>query len=207
MTTTILKVLGTEYSIKPYGIHMGKPMIALRLAGCNLRCRGCIRHRQKGVEMEIGEIVNNISLLNCKHLVITGGEPLKQRMQLVELLKELRGYKIEIETNGTLSSSYVEDYVDYWDICLKLPSSGMRKTKREKPIVIRKFMLLDNVYFTFEINSHQDLYEFTRLNKKYGFNSDKIILMVQKDDMKDLVFEHCKANGYIFQVPLSLVVR
>jgi len=204
---TILDVLGIEYSIKATGIEQGVGAVHLRLAGCNLLCKNCIRPRQSGSKTEIHEIADNINILGKNRLVVTGGEPLKQRLKLMELLKLLPDYHTVIETNGTYSPNFIEDYVDKWDICLKLSNSRQRKTRRERPMNIRKFIGMDNAYFYFEINSNRDLYDYTYLQKKYGFDRERVILGCKNENLEDLVLGQCKNRGLVFQVPLSPVLR
>lgn len=203
----MLDILNIEYGLKASGIGMGKPSTMIRLKGCNLHCRGCRKMWDKSTQMENQEIVDNISILGCKNLVITGGEPLCQRMQLVDLLRLLDEFKITVETNGTLSARLIDDYVDNWDITLKLESSGQRRTYREKSRVIKDFALMDNVYFCFEIRKNNDMYEVSQLQKRYGFDINHMILIVYDLMLKDMVYEFCKSKSLSYQIPLNFMVR
>ena len=203
----MLDILSIEYGLKSSGMDMGKPSTMLRLNGCNLHCRGCRKMWDKSSQMENQEIVDNISILGCKNLVITGGEPLCQRMQLVDLLRLLDEYRVTIESNGTLSARLIEDFVDIWDITLKLESSGQRKTYREKSRTIKDFALMKNAYFCFEIRKHNDMYEVSQLQKRYGFDTNNMMLIVYDLLLKDMVYEFAKNKGISFQIPLEFQIR
>ncbi|MDD5419791.1 MAG: 7-carboxy-7-deazaguanine synthase QueE, partial [Methanomicrobiaceae archaeon] len=93
-------------SLQGEGLSQGKPCIFVRLAGCNLNCLWCDTRyaRTGGREVSVDEILDLVWRLNGGHICVTGGEPLLQRAELLELVKKFRvhGYTVEIETNGTI---------------------------------------------------------------------------------------------------------
>jgi len=105
-----VKVSEVFWSIQGEGLQAGKPMVFLRLAGCNatpeFQCwRWCDTQYAKGQgkEQGVSEILNAVTALPAtKWVCLTGGEPLAQ--PLTELLTALHdaGRKIALETNGTL---------------------------------------------------------------------------------------------------------
>lgn len=124
-----MKINEIFYSIQGEGAWTGLPNIFIRTTGCNLRCSFCDTKYayNKGKEMTLNEIIKKIKQYPCKYVCITGGEPLLQKdiMYLInELLK--KGYKISIETNGSLS---IEKLVDKKSLVISLdikcPSSNM----------------------------------------------------------------------------------
>jgi 7-carboxy-7-deazaguanine synthase len=121
-----MKVLEIFYSIQGEGKNQGRPALFIRLAGCNLHCRWCDTNsvHEPGEELSIEDIIRKIGNFSCKEICITGGEPLLQAEELVELLKTLSslGYSIEIETNGTIDFITCQDFAS---ICMvgKCPSS------------------------------------------------------------------------------------
>jgi 7-carboxy-7-deazaguanine synthase len=107
------------YTIQGEGPFTGHPAVFVRLAGCNLRCPSCdtdytsnaVNYTAEGVVTQIERRHQNKSCPGFKPLiVITGGEPFRQNIaKLVRILCS-KGYKVQIETNGSL---YVEDMP--WD--------------------------------------------------------------------------------------------
>jgi organic radical activating enzyme len=86
------------------GIYTGFPAVFVRLGGCNLACDFCDTEFDKFSEMAIDDIVLQVKRLIPKNnlVVITGGEPMRQN--LIPFCQKLitEGFKIQIETNGTL---------------------------------------------------------------------------------------------------------
>ncbi len=101
----IFKTLQAE---GPYG---GVPSVFIRLGGCNLACNFCDTEFEDFKEQSINDIIYQVQNLSKNSngnqsifmVVITGGEPLRQPINLLckTLLK--LNYKIQIETNGTLN--------------------------------------------------------------------------------------------------------
>lgn len=91
-------------SIQGEGIWAGTPAIFIRLADCNLACKGCDTSFEVQSTQTAEEILQK--LLRYKPLntvIITGGEPTIQN--LVPLLEKLNlfGYIVHLETNGILA--------------------------------------------------------------------------------------------------------
>jgi PAS domain S-box-containing protein len=68
---------------------MGRPNVFIRTTGCNLRCSYCdtTYSYEYGIEKSIEEILKEVSTFHCKHICVTGGEPLIQK-HIEDLLKE-----------------------------------------------------------------------------------------------------------------------
>ena len=102
------------HSVQGEGFHAGIPSIFIRFGGCNLRCAWCDTDFDIWTDMNIAEIVNELSKYDCDRIIFTGGEPAMQDLvKLSEFLKPL-GYYLSIETNGTISIP--SDTVDW--ICV-----------------------------------------------------------------------------------------
>lgn len=98
------------HSIQGEGPFAGRPAIFIRLAGCVLQCPLCDTDYTSGAyRVTVTTLVGMVELhgANVKNLrghliVITGGEPFRQNLTpLVEALL-LKGYEVQIESNGTV---------------------------------------------------------------------------------------------------------
>lgn len=93
-------------TIQGEGPFAGQPALFLRLAGCNLQCPLCDTEYTQGAEPISYERLR-MRLRYAKNreddlLVITGGEPFRQSIgPLIESALEL-GWRVQVETNGTL---------------------------------------------------------------------------------------------------------
>ncbi len=121
-----LRVNEIFYSIQGESLYAGCPCVFIRLSGCNLRCSYCDTHYayHHGVEMGIVEILDRVGPYKSNLVEITGGEPLIQS-GTPPLIKYLlaAGYKVMMETNGTLDIRLADDRcIKVMDI--KCPSSG-----------------------------------------------------------------------------------
>lgn len=106
----------------------GYPCTFVRLAECNLRCAWCdttYSHDLSAAKfMTLEEIISEVSKFPVKLVEITGGEPLLQS-ESVRLCEELleHGYRVMIETNGSLDISVVPQGVRRI-VDVKCPDSG-----------------------------------------------------------------------------------
>ena len=122
-----MKIIEIFSSISGEGLRQGLPATFVRCAGCNLNCAWCDTPEShgEGTEMSIDEVVSAVSAGMPRYVIITGGEPLLQEEELTDLLAALRdvGFRIEIETNGTLCFTGVQEYATV-SMDIKCPSSG-----------------------------------------------------------------------------------
>ena len=96
------------HTIQGEGVFCGTPAVFIRLAGCNLQCNGCdTEYTENRREMSVDHIMTlvnaHVSGSKTRLVVITGGEPFRQR-NLSVLLHALTAsnFYVQIETNGTL---------------------------------------------------------------------------------------------------------
>ena len=124
------KVVEIFHSVQGEGIDVGREVVFLRLAKCNLACVWCDTEFDTYTEMSLYEVVDKMVALareyQVNHAVITGGEPMfRSHDELAELIKSLKevGFTITIETNGTIHP-FVSMDVDLFSVSPKLKSSG-----------------------------------------------------------------------------------
>lgn len=93
-------------TIQGEGPFAGRPCVFVRLAGCNLQCPLCDTEYTEGAidvmpEYILGEVVRHRGL--GRLVVITGGEPFRQNVEPLIKLLISKGFRVQIETNGTLA--------------------------------------------------------------------------------------------------------
>lgn len=90
-------------SIQGEGVNLGKPANFVRFAGCNLNCPWCDTIWNKANEVLTKEEIAMRFDKNVELIVFTGGEPMIQKnlLVLLDYVCSL-GYKVAMETNGTL---------------------------------------------------------------------------------------------------------
>jgi 7-carboxy-7-deazaguanine synthase len=102
-----MRIAEVFLSIQGEGLLTGTESVFVRASGCNLRCWYCdtpyTSWSPEGDDLSVEEILADIERHKCKHVVLTGGEPMLFS-ELVPLSEELhrRGLHITVETAGTL---------------------------------------------------------------------------------------------------------
>lgn len=141
-------------TIQGEGPFAGTPCTFVRLAGCNLKCPACdtdytsvretnspselvARVRREGFKPAIGTALESSKPL----VVITGGEPFRQNLTpFVTLLLGL-GYRVQIETNGTLFL----DGFPYDDVCIVCsPKTGRASLDLLKQVDAFKYVVQED---------------------------------------------------------------
>jgi 7-carboxy-7-deazaguanine synthase len=126
----MLKINEIYQSIQGESTSAGRPCVFVRLTYCNLRCTYCDTEYAfyDGKDMSVQQVIDEVEKYNCKLVEITGGEPLVQMDECLELMNNLchLGYEVMIETGGSLSIKDIEPRVKII-MDLKCPSSGMEK--------------------------------------------------------------------------------
>ena len=194
-----MKISEIFCSIQGEGINTGKEAIFLRLALCNLNCSWCdtkytwdwdnYDYNNEVKELELSKIKESLLKYSAKTLVITGGEPLLQQDELVELLAKLPNeFFVEVETNCTIiPSKKTLSFVDQWNVSPKTSNSNVKRELREIKECYEFFSKLSNAYFKFVIEGDHDITEVTELIEKYKIPKKQVILMPQASD-KQILF-------------------
>ncbi|MFH1403617.1 MAG: 7-carboxy-7-deazaguanine synthase QueE [Candidatus Altiarchaeota archaeon] len=140
-----MNVIEIFSSIQGEGKYIGKPTVFIRLAGCNLRCVWCDTKYALtgGTDISVPEIIRLVNQQGIGTVCITGGEPMLQIDELKKLVKGLKdvGYRIVLETNGTLYDEWVFENVDCVSLDMKPPSSGMKSSEG----ILKKLVEKDQV--------------------------------------------------------------
>ncbi|KAJ8906951.1 hypothetical protein NDN08_003434 [Rhodosorus marinus] len=159
--------------------------------------------RRYSVE-ELLEQILNISSGDkiVRSIVITGGEPLLHKKALLDLCPQLidKGYKIEVETNGTLSPDGMPEQVHY-NVSAKLANSYQPESKRINIPVLKEFAQKRSV-LKFVVAEDSDVLEVKALAEKAGFASERVFLMPEGTTAADIssrgrwVVDRCLALGF-----------
>ena len=215
-----LRVCEIFYSIQGEGPSVGKPAVFLRLSGCNLRCTWCDSKFtwEQLPFSKIADVVKEIKKYPVKHLIITGGEPTMQQEGIVELLKKLKGYTVELETNGSIPLK-IGKMFNQINCSPKLESSGNKPYKlqilpSEKYQSKRSNVKgqMSKVIYKFVIGKKSDLNEMKEYCEKYKIPKDRTYLMplgVTKETIGKTsawLIETCKKEGYNFSPRLHIMI-
>ena len=211
-------------SIQGEGVSAGLPSTFIRLAVCNLRCAWCdtaytwdwdrYDRAEQTMPLNIAGAVAAITALPPRNIVITGGEPLIQRRQLERLVQELkvRDYRVEVETNGTVSPDELSELVDQFNVSPKLAHSGNEGLIRIDPPVLREFAARGNANFKFVVRDEADLTEVEDLRRRFTIPPDRVVLMPEGRTAAELtsrsswLAEACTQRGYRFSTRLHILI-
>ena len=146
-------------SIQGESAYAGLPCVFVRLTGCNLRCDWCDSEYTftGGSKMTVEEVEREVRKLEPVKLVeITGGEPMLQEEEVLELMRRLlaAGDTILLETSGERPLAKVpQEVVKIVDV--KCPHSGEAGTFRMENLAALtprdevKFVLSDRADYEF----------------------------------------------------------
>ncbi len=121
------------HSLQGEGFFTGTPAAFLRFSRCNLKCGFCDTDHSDAREMELPDILKEVTSYPSRHIILTGGEPAMQiDTPLVDLLHDA-GFYIQVETNGTIQ---LPEDID-WITC---------SPKGDTPAVLKRIDELKVVY-------------------------------------------------------------
>lgn len=178
-----LKVNELFSSIQGEGIDTGKKVIFVRFAGCNLNCSWCDTDFTKvREEIDSLELVKRIEqdCLGIDYVVLTGGEPLIQDSNEIEnLCLNLRGkgYKVAVETNGTVPPNNFmlpRLLFDLMSISPKLHSAGNPESAKYTHTVAWSYQT--KVQCKFVIQSKEDMKEAVAYLSGCDFSPDMSVI-------------------------------
>jgi 7-carboxy-7-deazaguanine synthase len=212
------------HSIQGEGLLLGVPSVFIRTSGCNLRCRWCdtpyASWNPEGEEMGIDAILERVRGYDCRHVVLTGGEPMVAS-GIRELAAALRasGMHITIETAATISPHVDGMWIacDLASLSPKLADSTpdaetagawreRHESTRLQPGVIRQWLEAGPCQLKFVVSRVEDLPEIEELLNEVGavpgFTRDRVLLMPEGTDVETLrargplIGEMCLEHGF-----------
>lgn len=211
-------------SIQGEGASAGLPSTFVRLAVCNLRCSWCdtaytwdwkrYDRAEQVVETSIEEVLGAISERAPRNVVVTGGEPLVQRLALQPLMLALRRreYRIEVETNGTIPPAGLSGLIDQWNVSPKLASSGNAGLARIRLAALAALVAEPRAFFKFVVSGPGDLPEIESVVAFTGIRTEQVILMPQgrtRDELESAsawLAAECTRRGWRFSTRLHILI-
>jgi 7-carboxy-7-deazaguanine synthase len=210
------RIAETFFSIQGEGATAGLPAIFVRLQGCSVGCLWCDTKYSwdpaAGREVSLDGLLEEIASYPCRRVVVTGGEPLESALFL-PLLVALAdaGFRIEVETSGTLAPPPEADAEIQWNVSVKLGGSGVSQAKRVNPKAIRAF-LARNAWWKFVVTEAADVVEVLGLAERFALPRERILLQPECLRTEEFVArapwvaEACKAHGFRFSPRLHVLL-
>lgn len=130
------------HSLQGEGVRAGTANLFLRFTGCNETCTveshgfDCDTEFVSGRKLTLDEIVAQLRETGsgCEWIVLTGGEPgLQVDRELIDGL-HAAGYKLAIETNGSLA---LPDGLDWITVSPKVAEHAIRQRKANEVKYVR----------------------------------------------------------------------
>ena len=191
------------HSIQGEGALAGTPSVFLRTSGCNLRCWFCdtpyTSWQPERDRIDWRELLDRTLAIDCRHVVVTGGEPLLQP-DVVPLTQELQraGRHITIETAGTVFRPVAADLIS---LSPKLANSTPTDTHRpggsryaprhdrlrDNPETVRRLTTDYDYQLKFVVDSPADIADIDDYLERYQrLDRRRVFLMPQARTSEEL---------------------
>jgi 7-cyano-7-deazaguanosine (preQ0) biosynthesis protein QueE len=151
------------------GPSAGQQAIFVRLSRCNLRCPECdtpytwdtsrFDLRAYTVRRSVADVAAQVLAAAPRLVVITGGEPLLQQPQVIDLAQRCvaAGRRVEIETNGTIAPDpALVEVVDQFNVSPKLPSFAAESDRPIDAAALAAFVATSRAVFKFVVSGPDD---------------------------------------------------
>jgi 7-carboxy-7-deazaguanine synthase len=212
-----MKLAELFHSIQGEGKLSGVPSVFVRASGCNLRCSWCdtpyASWNPEGDDVPVDEIVRRIDGFNCRHVVLTGGEPMIMP-DIVALCDALaaREHHVTIETAATV---YHSVKLDLASLSPKTSNStpherdsgrfvAMHERQRLNFDVIQRFIDTSPQFqLKFVVSDPGDLPEIEQvLSRLRAWRGEDVLLMPEGTDAATLqprgswLADLCRSRGF-----------
>lgn len=216
----VLEVNSIFHTIQGEGPFCGTPSVFIRLAGCNLQCPQCDTEYTKRTLRAPISIASEVNTLSKSGLVvITGGEPFRQKIgPLIRILINA-GYYVQVESNGTLPPSQdviwernPSDRRGAYIVCS--PKSGRINSILEKEACCFKYVVTDGEILDDGLPSHVLGHGASPFVGR-PFNLRGRQIYIQPSDLKDdtinkrnidSAVKSCMEHGHILQLQIHKLI-
>jgi len=207
------------HSIQGEGELTGVPSVFVRTSGCNLRCVWCdtpySSWTPEGEDVTVAAIVERVLAHSCKHVVLTGGEPMIARgIRELAARLQLAGTHVTIETAGTIAPEGIA--CNLASLSPKLanstPSAALagaawierHERTRLQPAVLRQWIDSYPFQLKFVVSDERQLAEIGELLVLLdrSIPACKVLLMPegvtveQPGSRRDWLIDACKQHGF-----------
>ena len=192
-------------TIQGEGPSSGRRCAFVRLVTCNLTCTWCdtpytwdwtgmngtvYKREEQETLMSAYDIYTFVKQLDVERVVFSGGEPMMQKADLVEIFEMLAldGIAIEIETNGTIMpSAELLPFITQINCSPKLHNSGVLLKKRRKVEILKGLVVSGTpVAFKFVCQSKECLDEVEEIQLEAGIPDRNIWIMPEGRSTEEL---------------------
>lgn len=136
---THLPLMEHFYTIQGEGAFTGIAAYFIRLAGCDVGCHWCdVKESWEADKHPVFSVsdIADLAEMPAKSVVITGGEPLMYKLDLLTAELKARGKKLHIETSGAHPLSGSWDWVCFSPKKFKKPHPSVIAAANELKVVI-----------------------------------------------------------------------
>jgi 7-carboxy-7-deazaguanine synthase len=215
------------HSLQGEGLLSGVPSVFVRTSGCNLRCVWCdtpyASWRPEGRLYEPEELVREVLGWGCRHVVLTGGEPMVAR-GIHDLAAALRraGCHLTVETAGTVGPGGIA--CDLASLSPKLahstPSPALagggwaarHEARRLRPELLRQWHDEYECQWKFVVSGEEQMEEIREILAAVGrpILPERVLLMPEGTDSGTLagragwLVEVCKREGFRYGARLHI---
>ena len=132
------------FSVQGEGVRAGTANLFLRFTGCNETCRvethgfDCDTEFASGRDMTLDDITSQLreTAPQCEWIILTGGEPaLQVDHELIETL-HAAGFKLAIETNGSIE---LPEGIDWVSVSPKVAEHAIRQKTADEVKYVRGY--------------------------------------------------------------------
>ena len=213
-----MKIAEIYRSVQGEGLLTGTESVFVRASGCNLRCWFCdtpfASWHPEGRDLSVDQIVAEVEEWDCRHVVITGGEPMLFA-ELIPLCEKLRRQRrhVTIETAGTL---YLPVPANLLSISPKLAGSApsveehphwsrRHERTRHRPEIVRQLLKEYTCQLKFVVDTQTDLTQIeSYLAELPLVDPERVLLMPQGTETSELdrrsawLRPYCQQRGFTY---------